>query len=175
MEPSKQGPPPDYNQSAPNPQAQPYPAGQPGQPYPAGQPGQPYPTGQPGQPVGAYPGGGYQAGQPGYQQGQPTVVVAQPVATTAIVSSTPRPPDYMIPSILVCLFCFWPTGIAAIYFSSRANSMVAEGNMSEAQRFSRNARNLLIASIVAGVIWIVIVIAVRVAAAATYASTYRSY
>ena len=53
--------------------------------------------------------------------------------------------------------------------------MVAEGNMSEAQRFSRNARNLLIASIVVGVIWIVVVIAVRVTAATAYASTYRSY
>ena len=61
-------PPPGYDQQGVYPQGQP----QPGV-YPQGQPqGQPYP----GQPVGGYPAGSYPTGQPGYQQGQPAVVVS---------------------------------------------------------------------------------------------------
>lgn len=148
MEPSQQAT-PGYNQTPP--QSQPYPQGQ---------------------PTATYPAGGYPSNQPGYQQPPPIVVVAQPVATTNFLA-VPRPPDYMIPSILVCVFCFWPTGLTAIYYSSRTNAMVRDGNMAEAERYSKTAKYLLITTVVCGVIWIVIVIAVKVAAASAAASAYK--
>jgi uncharacterized membrane protein YqaE (UPF0057 family) len=47
------------------------------------------------------------------------VVTTQPVAGVVTVGT--RPPDYLIPSILACLCCFWPTGIFAIYYALRVN------------------------------------------------------
>ena len=48
---------------------------------------------------------------------QPGMVIAGPIGA-------PPPPDYMIPSILVCLFCFCPTGIVAVYYAHRVRSVI---------------------------------------------------
>lgn len=48
-------------------------------------------------------------------------IVSQPKTTTVPIGDPP-PPDYMIPSILVCLFCFFPSGLVAIYFAHRVNT-----------------------------------------------------
>jgi len=48
-------------------------------------------------------------------------VVTQPGPGVVIRGS--RPPDYFIPSIFAC-FCFWPTGLAAIYYSMQVCSYV---------------------------------------------------
>ncbi|XP_045202880.1 proline-rich transmembrane protein 2-like [Mercenaria mercenaria] len=104
-----------------------------------------------GQPAGyqGQPAEGYQP--QGYGQPPQTVVVTQ---TGPIV---PRPPDYLIPSIVAC-FCFWPTGLFALKYALRANSLVGQGDMPGAQAASNTARTLMIVSIVVGVVWVGIVI-----------------
>lgn len=167
----KQGP-PSYDQlQGGYPQQQSYPAGyqpvsggqQYGQPQ-YGQPGQP-PYGQPGQPM---------YGQPGQPYTTQQVIVSQPGQAGVIVTQ-PRPPDYMIPSVLACLCCFCPTGLCAIYYASRANTLAAEGDMAEATRMSNNARNLMITSVVIGVAWIILVIVLRLVVFATTTSYSYEY
>ncbi|XP_045205360.2 proline-rich transmembrane protein 1-like [Mercenaria mercenaria] len=115
--------------------------------------------------TGAYPphGGAYPA-QPGYgfsQNSTTAVVVTQPGYTGHIVI-TPRTPDYMIGSIFACLCCFWPTGLCAIYYASQARQLAAEGDMTGATSMSNKARNLMISSVIIGVIWITLVVVLRV-------------
>lgn len=155
-------PPPDYSQRN---EPQKYPPGQ-AHYYcqaqaPYGQPTESYPAGL----AGAY-------GQPIQSGYSHHVVVTQPMATVRPIG-TPSPPDYMIPSILVCLFCFCPTGIVAIYYANRRTNMLAAGDMVEAQRSANIARNLMITSIVLGICWIIIVIVIRVAVwSSLYGGTY---
>ncbi|KAH3781573.1 proline rich transmembrane protein 1B-like [Dreissena polymorpha] len=100
--------------------------------------------------------------QPSYvgEPGQ-VVVLSQPQPAAVIVQVGTVPTDYMVSSILACLFCFWPTGLAAIYFSMETRKMIANGNMAQANSHSLNARNLVIVTTVIGLIWIIIVIVVR--------------
>ncbi|XP_060577873.1 calcium-binding protein P-like [Ruditapes philippinarum] len=158
---------PPYGQPGQPPYGQPGqpPYGQPGQP-PYGQPGQP-PYGQPGQP----PYGQPPYGQPGQPYATQQIVVSQPGQAGVIVTQ-PRPPDYMIPSVLACLCCFCPTGLCAIYYANRANTLAADGDMIEAQRMSNSARNLMITSVVIGVAWIILVIVLRLVVFATRTTTY---
>ncbi|KAL4229945.1 hypothetical protein ACF0H5_010336 [Mactra antiquata] len=163
------------------------PPNQPGYPPQAGYPAQPGYQAQPGYPPpqAGYPPAGNQPPQQGYpgQYGQPQyapqgqpyttqqVIVSQPGhAGTIIVQS--RPPDYMIPSVLACLFCFCPTGLCAIYYASQANTMARDGDMAMAQRYSNQARNLMIASVVIGIAWIILVVVLRVV---VYSTTYNAY
>ncbi|XP_045205361.1 proline-rich transmembrane protein 1-like [Mercenaria mercenaria] len=124
--------------------------------------------------TGAYPsqGGAYPA-QSGYgfsQQTTTAVVMTQP--NTRQVVAMPRPPDYMVASIFACLCCFWPTGLCAIYYAAQASRLAAEGDMAAATSMSNNARNLMISSIVIGVIWIALVIVLQVV---VYSNTYDRY
>ncbi|KAH3824275.1 protein SPEC3-like [Dreissena polymorpha] len=113
------------------------------------------------------PGYGYdqQYGMPRVQQyglpmthNQSTVIVTQPFPTMGVVVQ-PRPPDYTVASVLVCLFCFFPTGVAAIIFAMMASSQASGDEYQEARRSSTIARNLVIASLVIGIIAYVVTIA----------------
>ncbi|KAH3831202.1 proline-rich transmembrane protein 2-like isoform X2 [Dreissena polymorpha] len=97
--------------------------------------------------------------QQGYGGAQGHVVVlAQPQPSSVPVGQ--RPTDFMVPSIIACLCCFWPTGAAAIYFAMQSKNALNSGDITNAKRYSVTARNLMISSIVIGVIWIAAVIAV---------------
>ena len=72
-------------------------------------------------PASHYDPGASQPAQPGYGQ----------VANV---------PNYLVQAILVTIFCCLPAGIVAIVFAAQVNGKVAEGNLPEAQRLSRNAR-----------------------------------
>ena len=61
-----------------------------------------------------------------------------------------RVPNYLIPSILVTIFCCLPLGIAAIVFAAQVNGKVAAGDIAGAQSASRTARTLVIISVVIG-------------------------
>ena len=61
-----------------------------------------------------------------------------------------RVPNYLIPSILVTIFCCLPVGIAAIVFAAQVNGKVAAGDIAGAQSASRTARTLVIISVVIG-------------------------
>ena len=61
-------------------------------------------------------------------------------------------PNYLIPSILVTIFCCLPLGIVAIIFAAQVNGKVAAGDITGAQSSSRTARTLVIVSVVVGVV-----------------------
>ena len=63
-----------------------------------------------------------------------------------------RIPNYLIPSILVTIFCCLPLGIVAIIFAAQVNGKVAAGDIAGAQSSSRTARTLVIVSVVVGVV-----------------------
>uniref|UniRef100_K1PVS9 Proline-rich transmembrane protein 1 n=1 Tax=Magallana gigas TaxID=29159 RepID=K1PVS9_MAGGI len=94
-----------------------------------------------------YPGNQY---QPQYNaDGQVmTSVVTQPGAVPVVVNPVPPTKDWMVPAVLTCLCCFWPTGIFAIMAASRANSAAANGDVVEATVQSSRARTLVIVSLI---------------------------
>ncbi|MDE2780399.1 MAG: CD225/dispanin family protein [Chloroflexota bacterium] len=49
-------------------------------------------------------------------------------------------PNYLVQAILVTIFCCLPAGVVAIVFAAQVNGKVAEGDLPEARRLSRNAR-----------------------------------
>ncbi|XP_060592299.1 proline-rich transmembrane protein 1-like [Ruditapes philippinarum] len=105
------------------------------------------------------PAHGY--GQTGYTHQSSTVVVVTQPGYAGQVEAMPRPPDYICGSIFACLCCFWPIGLVAIYYAWRARKLAARGDMVGATSMANSARNLVITSIVIGIIWIVIVIVFR--------------
>lgn len=60
--------------------------------------------------------------------------------------------DYLIPSIVVLIFCFWPLAIPALYFSLKANRAKRDGDLVAARERSERARLFVMLSVVAGVI-----------------------
>lgn len=75
-------------------------------------------------------------------------------------SATPgQVPNYLVWAILVTLFCFLPTGIAAIVFASQVNTKLAAGDVAGAVEASNKAKLWTIISAVVGVVVLVIVIA----------------
>lgn len=70
---------------------------------------------------------------------------------------------YLVPAILVTLFCFLPTGIAAIIFASQVNSKRSIGDINGAMQASKQARLWTIISAAVGVVLIIIIIAATAA------------
>jgi hypothetical protein len=68
-------------------------------------------------------------------------------------------PNYLVWAILVMLFCFLPTGIAAIVNASQVSSKLAAGDVAGATEASNKATMWTIISAVAGVLIALIVIA----------------
>uniref|UniRef100_A0A2C9LN78 Uncharacterized protein n=1 Tax=Biomphalaria glabrata TaxID=6526 RepID=A0A2C9LN78_BIOGL len=73
--------------------------------------------------------------------------------------------DYICLSIFATLCCCWPLGIWAIIESRRARKLASEGRHADAQKSSRCALYLVIASIILGTILITVFIVYRVAIA----------
>ncbi|MFJ2926386.1 CD225/dispanin family protein [Streptomyces massasporeus] len=87
----------------------------------------------------------------------------QPFAQQSWQGSYPgqrmTPPTYMVGAILVTLFCFFPTGIAAIVFSSQVSAKATAGDLAGAAEASRKARLWVIVSLAVGVLaWIVLMV-----------------
>ncbi len=79
--------------------------------------------------------------------GAPTIQAPAPVD-----GSPPVIRDYLIPSILSLIFCFWPLAIPAVYFAVRTNSAKRAGDIPTALRYSDRARLFLMISVVAGLL-----------------------
>jgi hypothetical protein len=96
--------------------------------------------------------------------GLPPVPPTPGQTTTAPYGTRPmttRPPvqNYLVWAILVTLFCFLPTGIAAIVFASQVNTKLAAGDHAGAVEASNKAKMWTIVSAVVGVLFFVIVFA----------------
>jgi hypothetical protein len=70
----------------------------------------------------------------------------------------PAIPTYLVPAILVTLFCFLPTGIAAIVFASQVNSKKGIGDYAGAMHASKQARLWTFISLGVGLLFVVIII-----------------
>nr|XP_011426690.2 proline-rich transmembrane protein 1 [Crassostrea gigas] len=106
------------------------------------------------------PGGAqYQGNQ--YQPQATPLVITQPGVVPMDVKRAPQARDWMVPAVLSCLCCFWPTGICAIMAANNASSAARYGNIIEAKIESRRARNYVIISVIVGIILIVITIILR--------------
>ncbi|ESO89458.1 hypothetical protein LOTGIDRAFT_234301 [Lottia gigantea] len=131
---------------------------------------------QQGHPQQGYPQQGYpQQGYPMqhqqlYPQGT-NIVVTQP-ATTTLVN---RPNDYFVFSLLTCLFCFWPTGIAALVFSSNSREASDRMDYNAAESHGRTARTFSIVSLIIGLVWIVSVIIWAIVISVRVTTTYIHY
>lgn len=78
------------------------------------------------------------------------------------------PETYMTPAILVTVFCFLPTGVAAIIFASQVSAKGSAGDFQGAAQASRRARILVFVSIGASLLfWLIIIIAVSMSDTST--------
>ncbi|XP_011452862.3 proline-rich transmembrane protein 1 [Magallana gigas] len=88
-------------------------------------------------------------------------LVTQPGAM--VINRAPVAQNWMVPAVLTCLCCFWPTGICAILAASNANQAAANGDVIEAEKQSRKARSYVTVSLVIGTILIMLGVVYRVA------------
>ena len=79
---------------------------------------------------------------------------------------------YMIPAVLVTLFCFLPTGIAALVYASQVTAKLNAGDIRGAEKASANARTWVIVSAVAGVVLLGIFIIAALASTPTDPYSY---
>ncbi|MFD7625909.1 CD225/dispanin family protein [Streptomyces sp. NPDC059851] len=75
----------------------------------------------------------------------------------------------MSAAVLVTLFCFLPTGIAAIVFASRVSEKWKAGDHVGAAEDARKARLFVIVSIAAGcIVWLIIFAGMSTDTSTTY-------
>jgi len=74
----------------------------------------------------------------------------------------------MLPAILVTLFCFLPTGIAAIYFASQVSSKLGVGDLAGAKEASNKAKTWVFVSVGLGVVAYLIIIVGSMSGSSTY-------
>jgi hypothetical protein len=79
---------------------------------------------------------------PGYQQAG----YQQPVSVQ----------NYLVPAILVTIFCCLPAGIVAIVYAAQVNGKLAGGDVAGAMDSSKNAKTWCLVSAGAGVVVIVV-------------------
>jgi hypothetical protein len=101
---------------------------------------------------------------PGYQPAPPYPQAPWPGATAPPIQT------YLVPAILVTLFCFLPTDIAAIVYATQVSSNRDAGDYIGAARASRQARTWTIISLVVGLA--VAAIVVIAAAGSSGSSSY---
>ncbi|CAN0043279.1 unnamed protein product [Heterosigma akashiwo] len=90
---------------------------------------------------------------------QPTVVNAEQPTVVYIEGrlldphlNPERPPNYCWLSVLTCLCCFWPLGLAACFYSSTVDAAFEQGDYERAKHNSEVAKNLSLASIMVAVL-----------------------
>ena len=74
------------------------------------------------------------------------------------VGSAPAAPinNYLIPAILVTLFCCLPAGIAAIVYAAQVNGKVQAGDLAGAREAAKNAKMWTWISFGVGIVVIVV-------------------
>jgi interferon-induced transmembrane protein len=71
-------------------------------------------------------------------------------------------PNYLIPSILVTLFCCLPVGLVSIIYAAQVNSKIAAGDIQGAMAASKNAKTWMFVAVGLGLVAIIIAIVVNV-------------
>lgn len=69
------------------------------------------------------------------------------------------PRTYLLFSVLVTIFCFWPTGIVALVNALRVNSLWKRQQHDKSRKASRRARNWGLTTLAIGIVgWVVVVL-----------------
>ncbi len=69
------------------------------------------------------------------------------------------PPNYLIPAILVTLFCCLPGGVAGIIFATQVNSKYAAGDVAGAMEASKKAKTWTMIGAGVGIaVWALVII-----------------
>lgn len=84
----------------------------------------------------------------------------------------PKVESYLVFAILVTLFCFLPTGIVAIVYSSQVSSKLAAGDYAGAVEASNKAKTWVIVSAAVGVVWVILIAIFAIGAASTTTFSY---
>lgn len=113
--------------------------------------------------------------QPGYPLQTFSTVSMQPNETVIVSPPPERPPSHLCLSIVTCLFCFWPLGLAALCFSCLVDSSYDAGDYQRALSRSNTAKLLNIVSIICGMVLIAVIFLVRVNKANTTIYIYDPY
>ncbi len=67
-------------------------------------------------------------------------VAAGPVVRQAAPVAHAPVPNFLVPAILVTIFCCWPFGIPAIVFAAKVDGLVSRGDIAGAQYASDQAK-----------------------------------
>ena len=59
----------------------------------------------------------------------------------------PRPSNYLIPAILMTLFCCQISGIISLVYAAQVNTKLDAGDYETAVRYSRTARNWIVGTL----------------------------
>ena len=110
---------------------------------------------------------------------QPTATPQAPAYNAAPSYGNPQPqapntqvvpPNYLVWSILVTLFCCIPGGVVAIVYSTQVSSRFQQGDYAGANESSRNARKwVIISAIAAAAVWVIYFIILAVTGASILA------
>ncbi|MFD7666656.1 CD225/dispanin family protein [Streptomyces sp. NPDC059788] len=115
-----------------------------------------YPQGPPGEDWGGDTPWNRQSQPP--PTGPPPPPQYQPQYTPGQQQYARPPQNYLIPAILVTLFCFLPTGVAAIVFATQANAKYSSGDWAGAEQASGKAKLWTFISLGVGLFAVLIVI-----------------
>jgi hypothetical protein len=105
-----------------------------------------------------WPAPGQQAGQqpaPPWPTGQP---IGQPIGQPLAGEPSPKPDNFYLWTILSTVLCCLPVGVVGIVYSSRVDSLWAQGKFAEAIDASNKAKMWAIISAVCGIIAILAVL-----------------
>ena len=72
------------------------------------------------------------------------------------------PPNYLVPAILVTIFCCLPLGVGSIIFSTQVNSKYQAGDIAGAQEASKKAKMFAMIAAGVGLVVYVLIIIVNV-------------
>jgi hypothetical protein len=72
------------------------------------------------------------------------------------------PPNYLIPAILVTLFCCLPVGVASIIFATQVNTKYQAGDIAGAEEASKKAKMFAMIGGGVGLVVIVLVILLNI-------------
>jgi hypothetical protein len=75
----------------------------------------------------------------------------------------PKPNNFLVPSILVTLFCCLPVGIAAIVYATQVDGKFNSGDYAGAANSAKMAKTLTFVSIGAGLLFILVYVALMIA------------
>lgn len=77
-----------------------------------------------------------------------------------VINQEIRPNNYLVGSILATIFCCLPVGIVSIIFASQVNTKYNAGDFEGAQKSSKQTKQFMIWTIVAGLVGVIAYIAI---------------